>query len=146
MALTPQKERFCLEYIQDYNQTKAAIRAGYKAKNAAKQGCKLMKDPEVRTRIEELQQETRKRLMINQDHIVLKLMKVADMCMAAVPVEAWNYVTHQMEPTGQYQIDAAGAVKALTKVGEHIGMFRKDDQPSADAGPVFLTGEEELKA
>ena len=135
-----------MEYIPDYNQTKAAIRAGYKAKNAAKQGCKLMKDPEVRTRIEELQQETRKRLMINQDHIVLKLMKVADMCMAAVPVEAWNYVTHQMEPTGQYQIDAAGAVKALTKVGEHIGMFRKDDQPSADAGPVFLTGEEELKA
>ena len=146
MALSPQKERFCLEYIQDYNATKAAIRAGYKAKNAAKQGCKLMKDPEIRARIKELQEETCKRLMINQDHIILKLMKVADMCMNAVPVEAWNYVTHQMEPTGEYQIDSAGAVKALTKVGEHIGMFRKDDQPSADAGPVFLTGEEELKA
>lgn len=146
MALSPQKERFCLEYIQDYIGTKAAIRAGYKAKNAAKQGCKLLKDPEVRARIKELQEETRERLMINQDHIILKLMKVADMCMNAVPVEAWNYVTHQMEPTGEYQIDSAGAVKALTKVGEHIGMFRKDDQPSADAGPVFLTGEEELKA
>lgn len=146
MALTPQKDRFCLEYIQDYNGTKAAIRAGYKAKNAAKQACKLLKDPEVRARIKELQEETRERLMINQDHIILKLMKVADMCMNAVPVEAWNYVTHQMEPTGEYQIDSAGAVKALVKVGEHIGMFRKDDQPSADAGPVFLTGEEELKA
>ena len=146
MALTPQKDRFCLEYIQDYNGTKAAFRAGYKAKSAAKQACKLLKDPEVRARIKELQEETCKRLMINQDHIILKLMKVADMCMNAVPVEAWNYVTHQMEPTGEYQIDSAGAVKALVKVGEHIGMFRKDDQSSTDAGPVFLTGEEELKA
>ena len=145
MALSPQKERFCLEYINVYEAKKAAIRAGYKAKNAAKQGCKLMKDPEVRARIEELQKETRERLMINQDHVILKLMKVADMCMAAVPVESWNYITHQMEPTGYYQIDSGGAVKALTKIGEHIGMFRKDDQPTADAGPVFLTGEEELK-
>ena len=47
-ALTDKKERFCREYVIDYNQTKAAIRAGYAEKSAAKKGCELMKEPEVK--------------------------------------------------------------------------------------------------
>ena len=141
--LSKQEERFCQEYTLDYNQTQAAIRAGYKESNAAKQGCKLMKDPRIQARIREIQEELKERLFINRTRIVLELMEVAAICKAAVPVMEWNYQTHQMEETGQYQIDARGAVKALDAVGKYLGLDKQE--PTTDAGPVFYTGEGELK-
>lgn len=144
-ALTPKKERFCLEYIQDYNATQAAIRAKYSPKSAAKTGCQLLKEPEVRAYIEQLQREARERLMLNHDRVILELVDVVNICKSAVPVEKWDYLSHEMVETGEYQIDSKGAVKALELIGRHLGMFDKQDIPTGDTGPVFYTGEDELK-
>ena len=144
-GLSYKEERFCLEYSCDYNQTQAAIRAGYAEKNAAKQGCLLMKKPAVVAHIRQLQKEQAERLMITSDRIMLELMDVYQKCMQAVPVEEWNYSEHRMEPTGEYQFDSKGATKALEMMGRHLGMFdRKEQNP--DDGPVFISGEEDLKA
>ena len=144
-ALSHQKERFCLEYIVDYNQTKAAIRAGYAEKSAAKTGCKLMKDPRILARIRQLQKEQADRLCLSSDLVVIKLLELVDICMAAVPVMKWDYDAHEMVETGEYQIDSKGAAKALELLGRHLGMFdRKEQNP--DDGPVFISGEEDLKA
>lgn len=144
-ALTFKEERFCLEYIIDYNQTAAAIRAGYAEKSAAKTGCKLMKRPEIRAYIRQLQKEQAERLMLTSDHVLLELWDVYQKCMQAVPVNEWNYSEHRMEPTGEYQFDSKGATKALEMIGKHLGMFAENKGDPDATGPVFISGEEELK-
>ena len=145
-VLTYKKERFCLEYVCDYNQTQAAIRAGYAESTAAKRGCELMKEPEVVAYIRQLQKEQAERLMLTSDRVLIELMDVYQKCMQAVPVETWNYSEHRMEPTGEYQFDSKGATKALEMIGKHLGMFEKREDTGGDTGPVFYTGEEDIKA
>ncbi len=144
-ALTYKKERFCLEYVCDYNKTQAAIRAGYAESTAAKRGYELMKEPEVAAYIRQLQKEQAERLMLTSDRVLIELMDVYQKCMQAVPVETWNYSEHRMEPTGEYQFDSKGATKALEMIGKHLGMFEKQEDAGDDTGPVFITGEDELK-
>lgn len=145
-ALTRKEERFCLEYVIDYNQTKAAERAGYTEKSAAKTGCKLMKDPRILARVKKLQKEQADRLCLSSDLVVIKLLELVDICMAAKPVLEWDYDLHEMRPTGEYQIDSKGAAKALELLGKHLGMFEKQGGAGGDTGPVFYTGEEDIKA
>ena len=45
--LTARQERFCREYIIDYNATKAAVRAGYSEKTAYSIGSENLKKPEI---------------------------------------------------------------------------------------------------
>ena len=52
--LSARQELFCLEYIRDGNATQAAIRAGYSPKTAYSTGQRLLKNVEVRARIDEL--------------------------------------------------------------------------------------------
>jgi phage terminase small subunit len=40
-------DRFCVEYLKDFNATQAAVRAGYSPKTAASQGQRLLKSPAV---------------------------------------------------------------------------------------------------
>lgn len=143
--LTPREERFCQEYTVDYNQTWAASRAGYSPKSAAKQGCKLMKDPRILARIREIQKELVDRLGVTRERIVLELLDMVDICKAAKPVMRWNYITHQMEESGEYVIDSKGAAKALELLGKYLGMFDKQGNPTGDSGPVFIAGEEDIK-
>lgn len=58
--LTGQQEKFCQEYILDFNATQAAIRAKYSKKTAYSQGQRLLKHVEVNRRIEQLKKELRK--------------------------------------------------------------------------------------
>ena len=58
--LSAKEERFCQEYIIDYNATKAAIRAGYKERSAATQGSRLLKNDNVTAYVRELQEEYNK--------------------------------------------------------------------------------------
>ena len=144
-ALTPREERYCQEYTVCYVATTAAIRAGYSTKNAAKQGSKLMKDPRILRRIHEIQKELVEQLGITREKIVLQLMELVNICMAAKPVMRWNYVTHRMEECGEYVVDSKGAARALELLGRYLGMFDKEDRSDGDTGPVFISGEEELK-
>lgn len=57
VALKGKAERFCEEYIIDYKQTEAAIRAGYPEKSARTQAWRLLKNATVAARVRELQHE-----------------------------------------------------------------------------------------
>lgn len=50
----PLREAFCLAYVASPNATRAAAFAGYSLKTARQQGSRLLKDPYVLMRIEEL--------------------------------------------------------------------------------------------
>lgn len=130
--LSPKEERFCQEYVLDYNGTKAAIRTGYKKSNAASQATRLLKKADVSARVRELQREMAERLALSQDFVVTQLIETYNQCKEATPVMRYNYDTGEMEETGMYQFDGKNALKALELLGKHLGMFdkqRKDQVP-----------------
>lgn len=47
MALTPKQQRFVAEYLGELNATQAAIRAGYSAKTADREGYRLLRKAEI---------------------------------------------------------------------------------------------------
>lgn len=103
--LTKKEDRFCMEYVIDYNGTQAAIRAGYKESDAPTRAHRLLKKAEVSARVCELQHELAQRLALSEDFVVIEAMGIYRSCKA----------------TG----DAKNALKALKLVGDHLGMFDK---------------------
>jgi phage terminase small subunit len=61
-VLTPQQHRFVTEYVQDWNGTQAAIRAGYSPSSAADVASRLLRHPEVEQLIADCRAEMRKRV------------------------------------------------------------------------------------
>lgn len=53
MALTEKQQRFCDEYLIDYNATQAAIRAGYSPKTAKQIGQENLTKPDLKAYIDE---------------------------------------------------------------------------------------------
>lgn len=60
MPLTEKRERFCIEYVKDFNGTQAAVRAGYSEATADRQASRLLRYAEVWDRINELQDELKR--------------------------------------------------------------------------------------
>jgi len=55
--LTGKQEKFCVEYVKDFNATAAAKRSGYSAKMAYSTGWENTRKPEVKARIAQLLEE-----------------------------------------------------------------------------------------
>ena len=113
-ALRGKEERFCQEYVIDYNGTKAAIRAGYNPGDAANRAYRLMKKAEISARIRELEKDLAERLAMTQDYVVIQLRQQYDECKAIG--------------------DSKNALKALELMGKHLGMFEKTKPGEAQAG------------
>lgn len=143
--LTRREEMFCQYYTVNYNGADAARKAGYAEKSAAKSACKLLKEERVLQRVREIQQETVEQLCISRHAVVLKMQELVDICMAAKPVLEWDYKEHKMVETGLFQIDSKGAAKALEMLGKYVGLFDRENAAEGDTGPVFYTGEEEVR-
>lgn len=54
---TTKQERFVREYVQDFNATKAAIRAGYARATASQAGHRNLRKPAIRARVLSMHQE-----------------------------------------------------------------------------------------
>lgn len=74
--LTQKQEMFCREFLIDLNGTQAAIRAGYSENTAGAIGHENMTKPEIQNRINELKIERLKRLNINQDYVLIRLVEI----------------------------------------------------------------------
>lgn len=108
--------RFCEEYVKDYNGAKAAVRAGYKEKNARITASQLLTIPNVKEYIEELQTDLLKQCKV-ESHVVLnRLMQ-----------EATN-----LENPGSTR------VQALVALGKHIGLFTDKVEHSGDVAPTVV--------
>ncbi|MGN1307049.1 MAG: terminase small subunit, partial [Faecousia sp.] len=132
-AMTVKMDRFCQEYVIDYNGTEAAIRAGYSDKRAASQASTLLKREDVMERIAQLQKEQAQRLGLSADRVVMELWEIYRRCMQAEPVMEWDAEAHSYVPSeAEYTFDANGAVKALKLIGEHIGMWNRKELKLTD--------------
>lgn len=76
-VLETKQERFCQEYITDRNGTKAAIRAGYSKRSARSIASENLTKPDILRRIEELQEELRKKTGLTSEMVVQEL---RDLC------------------------------------------------------------------
>lgn len=54
-GLTPRQARFVVEYLKDQNATQAAIRAGYAKGSAEVQGCRLLRNAQIRAAVAKAQ-------------------------------------------------------------------------------------------
>ena len=74
--LTDQQELFCREYIKDLNGKQAAIRAGYKEKNAEVQASQLLSLLKVKEFVQGLMDKRSAKLEIDADDILRELQKI----------------------------------------------------------------------
>ena len=78
------QERFCQEFISDWNGTQAAIRAGYSEKTASAQGCQLLTLLKIKKRINELSEPITARVIesvkIDREWIVNKAAVIVESC------------------------------------------------------------------
>lgn len=143
MALeNAKRERFAHEYVVDRNGTQAAIRAGYSAKTAHVQACRLLNDAKVSARIAELSKAIEKRAAVSADWVVSELAKIAradprkffkpdgslipvheldDDCAAAL--SAMEVVALGDTHMSIHKIKRWDRVRVLELIGKHIGMW-----------------------
>lgn len=121
--LKKKHERFCQEYIIDYNGTKAAVRAGYEERSARQQATRLLSNASILARVRELQQEQVERLAVTQDYVVMQLIDTYNCCREPSPVREYDAASGEWVETGVYQFDSKGALRALELLGKHLGMY-----------------------
>lgn len=94
--LTSKQERFCLEYVIDFNATRAAMSAGYSEHTAKDIGCENLSKPNIQDRLKELKAKTVDKLEITHEDIVRELMGFATLDTAnIVSVESNSYVVDE---------------------------------------------------
>ncbi|EMT2447097.1 terminase small subunit [Acinetobacter baumannii] len=79
MALRGKQKIFVHEYLKDLNATQAAIRAGYSAKTAGSIGDENLKKPEIQKAITEAQNARIKRLDVDADYVLNRLVQIDQM-------------------------------------------------------------------
>jgi phage terminase small subunit len=99
VALNDKHKRFSLEYLKDLNATEAAIRAGYSKKTAHSQGCRLLKNAEVKRFIAAKGQTKFEKLDISVDRVLNEIARLAF-----------------LDPRKFY--DEAGNLKAITELDD----------------------------
>jgi len=98
--LTEKQRLFCIYYIKNFNATLAAIKAGYSKDNASSIGYQLLQKTTVRNEIQRLKEQKRQAIMLSEDDIVERYMKIAfaDMTDFVEFGEEEDYVIGQYGP------------------------------------------------
>ena len=157
--LTAKQEKFVQEYLVDLNATQAAIRAGYKAKNAYQTGAENLRKPQIAEALQEARKKQETRTQITADRV---LQALADIAFADPgeyqTVEGGELTLTDTEriPAGKrralqgYRIGKGGPeavladkLRALELLGKHLGIFEKPEEQDAGGVKVSLAPEME---
>ena len=124
MALTAKQKMFAQEYLVDLNATQAALRAGYSKKTAFSIGNENLKKPEIQAAIQKLMQKREKRVEINQDYVIEKLLEITEKQASDMPESDLKY---------------GNKIKAIELLGKHFGAFEcKEQKQEDDAVKVII--------
>ena len=137
--LSPKQERFCREYVIDFNGTQAAIRAGYSKKTANEQSAQNLAKLSIQAFIQSLQAKQNEELEITAQYLTERIKEVGERCMQAEQV-----FDKDGNPTGEYKFDAFASLKAWELLGKRTGYFEKDNKQKTAIFAPELT-EEEMK-
>lgn len=151
--LTPKEKRFAKEYAVDLNGEKAAKRAGYSPKSAKVIASINLTRPNVAEEVNKNLEKVAKKTEITAEYVLNGFKEIHERCVQAIPVMKFNYKTKQEEQVtemvthedgtvteeGVWRFDSAGANTALTKLGDHLGLFKVNLNHSNDKdNPLFL--------
>ena len=75
--LTEKQRLFAEIYVRNFNATQAAIKAGYSPASAFVIGCENLRKPNVRDYVEHLKQLKKQSIMLGEDDIVERYMRIA---------------------------------------------------------------------
>lgn len=153
--LTAKHRRFVTEYLKDQNATQAAIRAGYSKKTAEVQGCRLLRNVQIRAAVDKALQTAAERVGITNEYVLNGLKEVVQRCMQREPVMIFDRVNKEMvhktievkdEKTGEFreegvwEFDSMGANKALELLGKHLKLWtEKHEHTGKDGAPLTVT-------
>lgn len=138
--LTPKQQRFVEEYLVDLNATRAAIRAGYSAKNADKIASQLLGKNRVAEAIAAAKAERSSRVAVSSDYVLSNLVEIVERSMQRAPVMTMRG-EQVVDDQGRnvWRFDAKAANRALELLGKHLGLFVdnvKAEVSGPDGGPV----------
>lgn len=144
MSLTPRQDRFVEEYLVDLNATQAAIRSGYSVKTADQQGPRLLANPKIAARIQELMEGRSKRTEITADYVLTTIRETVDRCRQVAPVlDRKGKQVYVETPDGAevpaFAFDSGGVLKGCELLGKHLKLFTdKHEHTGKDGAPVAL--------
>lgn len=125
--LTPKQQRFCEEYIVDFNATQAAVRAGYSKKTAYSIGQENLIKPEIQAEIQASKQKISERTAVTVEYIVEKLQ--ANLARA---MEEEAVTDAEGKEIGVYKYEGSVANKSIELLGKTIGAFQDNVKHEGD--------------
>jgi len=159
--LTPMQRLFALEYIKDFNGTRAASAAGFSERTAAQQAHQLLHNPLVAAEIEKQKRDRLERTKIDADWVLKRLVAEAEADLAEIydddgnlrPVKEWPEIWRKglvagieaeelFEGTGEDRVQIgytrkvklSDRIKRIELLGRHadVGAWKDRKQVEAD--------------
>ena len=125
--LTPQQEIFVVELCSGKDATKAAIAAGYSPRTAAQQGCKLLKKPQIKKRIESMKAKFAHEKGLDKDFVLNKwehMIEVLGQEVQAIGVNGEPVLRKDGEYATKF-IDPHALRNVLRDLSQYLGMLDK---------------------
>lgn len=149
--LNEKRKKFVIEYLKDFNGTRAYMEA-YNCKDykIAQTGAwRLLRNVEIQREIQEKANKHLEEIDVDVNYIIKNIKEVTERCMQKEPVEyfdkedkRWKYVTEMVElPDGNtveariMKFDANNSLKGLELLGKYKKIFN-DDQPTINNNVV----------
>lgn len=122
--ITPKQEKFCLEYLKDFNGTQAAIRAGYSKKTANEQAVRLLAKVSIQNYIKEINSKVEKSSIMDIQEIQERLTAMArGEIQEEVIVVTGDGDGYSSAQVMKKQIGAKDQAKALELLGKANSLF-----------------------
>ena len=135
-VLKHREKRFVEELEVDGNKAEAALRAGYgggeNRRSAATAASRLLAREEVAEYRALRATMIYEELGLSADSIMAEVVKVYRRCRLTEPVLKWDPEKKKWIESGEYRFDSKGALKALELMGEHQGVFERENDPAAN--------------
>lgn len=141
--MNKKQEKFCKEYIKDFNAAQAAIRAGYSKRTAKVQASRLLTKVNVQEKIAELSKKATKRNDVTLDEVIQNYTKLMRYDVSEMYNEKGEFKNiHDMPEEIRYSIeslemDSEGKIikiklfnkrQTLSDLTRYFGGFKKDNE------------------
>ena len=132
------QQLFCDEYLKDLNATKAAIRAGYSEKTAYSQGQRLLKNVEIKNRLQEIREKIQDENIATIKDIeeFLSLSLNGEMEEEVISVVAEIEGSSKVVKTKK-QISLRDRIKAAELLGKRYGLWTEKQEVDINL-PTFI--------
>lgn len=138
--LTERERAFVRQYLVDLNGTQAAIRVGYSEKTAASQASRLLRKSDVQAYRDALLQEQFDAIGVTKHSIAAEVWGIYQKCCQKEPVMEWDSVNREWVPSGEWQFNVKGALKALDMLRQMLPEMKQDSDAGGGLEEMLMGG------